>query len=94
MFGKEPAVFFGGIGEILRAIVPLALIFGWVVWSSEQTGAVMLVINVVLGFLTTMLTRSQVVATQTANAQIETAIKGPPTATVGTVIADTAAKGN
>lgn len=88
MFGKEPAVFFGGIGEILRAVIPMALIFGWVAWSDTQTGAVMLVVNVVLGFLTTMLTRSAVVPTETANRQIDVALKMPATATKGQVIAE------
>lgn len=92
MFGKEPAVFFNGIGEIIRAIVPALILFGFIQWTDQQIAAVMLVVSVVLGFLITMLTRAQTVPTQTANAQIETALKLPSTATVNEVVQKTAEK--
>lgn len=89
---KEPALIIKAFEEILRAAIPMALAFGWIHWTDVQIGTVVLFTGLVLGFISLLVTRSQVVPTQTANAQIETAIKGPSTATVGTVIADTAAK--
>lgn len=92
MFSKEPAVALKVVEEIIRALIPMALIFGWVQWTEAQTGAVMLFVGVVVGGLTVLLTRSQVVSNKTANAQIKTAIAGPSDATVKEVIAATEAK--
>ena len=89
MFGKEPAVFFNGIGEIIRAVVPVLLIFGFIHWTPEQTGTVMLLVGVVLVFLTTMLTRSATVPTETANKQIQAGINAPTGTTVEDVVAST-----
>lgn len=73
MFGKEPAVLSNGISEILRALLPVAILFGWIHWTDQQIAAVMLFGGVVLGFCTTLLTRSQTVSTSTADKQIEIA---------------------
>lgn len=90
MFSKEPAVVFKVLEEIVRALIPMALIFGWVQWTEAQTGTVMLFVGVLVGGLSVLLTRSQVVPTQTANAQIQTGIDSPSNATVPQVIAKTA----
>ncbi len=92
MFGKEPAVVFNGIGEIIRAIVPCLILFGLIHWTDQQIAAVFLVVSVVLGFLTTLLTRSQTVPTETANRQIETAVRMPADSTVSEVKAVTEIK--
>ncbi len=82
VFGREPAVFFNGVGEIIRAGIPVAILAGWITWDDKVIAAVMLFVGIVLGFLTTMLTRSQTVTTEVANKQIEIAVASP----VGTPI--------
>lgn len=89
---KEPAVIVKAVEEILRAAIPMALAFGWIHWTDVQIGTVVLFTGLVLGFVSLMFTRSQVIPTDTANKQIETAIRMPSTVTVGQVIAETKAK--
>jgi hypothetical protein len=84
--GKEPAVFFNGLGEIIRSVIPVLILFGFIQWSDQQIAAVMLAVGVFLGFLTTMLTRSQTVPTVTANEQIKVALKEPPSTPVSVVV--------
>lgn len=86
MFGKEPAVILGALSEVIKAIIPMLIIFGFIQWSGEQVAQVMLVVGVGIGFLNVLLTRSQVVPTEKANAQIETAIRMPATSNVEDVI--------
>lgn len=83
--GKDPAVFFGGIGELIRAIVPMLVLFGLIVWSPEQIAAVFLVVSVCLTFLTTMFTRNAVTPTVTSDALIKTAVNMPADSTVAQV---------
>lgn len=88
MFGKEPAVVLGALSEVVRAVIPTLIIFGMIQWTSEQVAQVMLLVGVIVGFLNILLTRSQVVATETADKQIDVALKMPSTATKGQVIAE------
>lgn len=92
MFGKEPTVIIGALAEVVRAIIPLLLIFGYLNWNDQQIGQVMLFIGVFVGFLNVLFTRSQVTPTETANAQIVTAIASPSGTTVKEVIDATEAK--
>jgi hypothetical protein len=85
MFGKEPAAVFSGLGEIIRAIVPCLILFGFIEWTPDQIAGVFLVVSVTLGFLTTMLTRAQTTAIATTNSLIETAVKMPADSTVAEV---------
>ena len=85
MFGKEPAVVFNALGELARAIIPMLIIFGFIEWTADQTAQVFLVVGVSVTVLTTLLTRSQTVATDTANRQIETAVRMPADTTVAEV---------
>lgn len=87
MFGREPAVLIGGIAEIVRAIIPMMIIFGFLQWTDNQTAQVMLVIGVAVAVGEKMFTRSQVVPTETANAQIAVGIQSPKGTTVDQVIA-------
>lgn len=86
MLNREPAVILGGLSEVVRAIIPTLIIFGYIQWSGDQVAQVMFLVSVVVGFFNALLTRSQVVPTQRANAQIETAIAMPSSATVSEVI--------
>lgn len=88
LFGKEPAVILGALSEVVKAIIPMLIIFNFINWSGEQVAQVMLVVGVVIGFLNVVLTRSQVVPTERANEQIETAIKMPASATLKQVLAE------
>ncbi|MEQ1763212.1 MAG: hypothetical protein ABL984_08720 [Pyrinomonadaceae bacterium] len=85
MFGKEPTVVFNGLGEIIRAIVPCLILFGFIHWTDQQIAAVFLVVSVVLGFLTTLLTRSQTTPTEAVNTMIRTAVQMPADSTVAEV---------
>jgi hypothetical protein len=92
MFGKEPTVVLNAIAEVVRAIIPLLIIFGYISWTDEQVAQVMLVVGVVVTALTTILARSQTVPTETANKQIEVAIAQPSGTSVEKVVAITKAQ--
>lgn len=81
MLGKEPTVILKVIEEIIRAAIPLALIFGWVHWTEAQTGTVVLFV----GVLAVLATRSQVTPDPKVDALIKEAVKSPPHTTVETV---------
>ena len=77
LFTKEPTVVLNAISEIIKAVIPMLLIFGILHWTDPQVGAVILVMNVVIGSLTTILTRAQVVSNDQANKLIATAVSLP-----------------
>lgn len=80
MFGKEPAVVFNALGELVRAVIPMLILFGLIQWTPDQVAQVFLVVGVLVTVLTTLLTRSQ--TTATTNELIETAVKMPSNSTV------------
>lgn len=86
MFGKEPTLVLKVLEEIIRAAIPVALIFGWVHWTDEQTGTVMLFIGVVAGGVSALWSRSQTVSVGTANKQIEMAVQQPVGTSVQRVV--------
>lgn len=86
---KEPTVIINGLSELLRQVLPLLVVVGLVHLSPEKLAGLVSIIGLVLAFVSTTLLRGQVVATDKANAQIVTAIRGPETATVADVIAKT-----
>jgi len=86
MLNREPAAILGGLSEVVRAIIPTLIIFGFIQWSGDQVAQVMLLTSVIVGFFNVLLTRSQVVPTDKANAQIQTAIAMPSNTTVKEVI--------
>jgi hypothetical protein len=85
MFKKEPALVFKVLEEIIRAAIPMALIFSWIHWTEMQTGAVLLFIGVVTGGISMLLTRSQVTSEPEVNALIRTAVAQPTGTKVETV---------
>lgn len=82
MFGREPAVILGFIG----AAIALAVGFGLHI-SGEQINLIMVFSAAVITLLTGIATRTQVVPTEKAKAQIATAIRMPSDAKVEEVIA-------
>lgn len=92
MFGREPAVIIGGLADIVRAIIPMLLIFGVIAWTDQQTGAVIFFVGVLVGVAEKLFIRSQVVPTETANEQIRTAVSMPTGTSVKEVIAETEAQ--
>jgi dTDP-4-dehydrorhamnose reductase len=92
MFGKEPTVILNGLAEILRQVIPMLILFGILHWTDQQIAAVFMVVSAVVAFLSTAWARSQVVPHETANAQIETAIKMPKDSTLQQVIDKTEAQ--
>lgn len=85
MLHKEPTIYIGGIGEIIRAIIPLLIIFGFIQWTDQQIAAVILAMSVTLGFLGTLFTRSVVTPTEVSDTLIRTAVQMPITTTVDEV---------
>lgn len=87
MLQKEPAVIIGGIAELIRAVIPMLIIFGFLQWTDNQLAQVMLVIGVAVGVGEKLFTRSQVMPTEHANSQIMTATRMPEGSTLKQVIA-------
>lgn len=81
MFGREPALILGFLGAALA----LAIGFGLKV-SGEQVNLIMVFAAAGITLATGVVTRQQVIPTEKANAQIETAIRMPNTATLQQVI--------
>ena len=85
IFGKEPAAVLGALSEVVRQVIPLLIIFGFVHWTAAQVAQIGLLIGVVIGFLNVVLTRSQTTPTPKVDALIETAVSMPIGTTVETV---------
>lgn len=81
MFGREPARILG----LISAALALAIGFGLSL-SGQQVNLIMVFVAALIPVIAGEATRSQVVPTEKANAQIQTAIDSPPTVTVGDVI--------
>lgn len=92
MFSKEPAVILGALSEVIRAIIPTLIIFGFIQWTGDQVAQVMLLVGVVIGFLNVVLTRSQTTSEPAVNALIKEAVKSPTGTPVEAVKAAVAAK--
>lgn len=82
MFGKEPALILG----FISAGLILAVGFGLRI-SGEQVNNIMLFAGAAIALFGGVATRSQVIPTEKANAQIETAISMPSNSTLKQVIA-------
>lgn len=85
MFGKEPAVILGALSEVVKAIIPMLIIFGFIHWTGEQVAQVMLVVGVSIAFFNVLLTRSQTTSLPQTDALIRTAVAQPSGTSVGTV---------
>ena len=77
MLGKiseRPVVFWGTLTSLISALIALGLLFGWMAWSGEQIGGVMLVIAIIGQFLTFFVERqvTPLVAPRNALGQILT----------------------
>lgn len=73
MLTREPAIFFGALGEIAKAVIPVLILGEFVHWSDKMTAAVMFLVSVSVASLSTMFTRQQSVAVAVADKQIEIA---------------------
>jgi len=91
---QEPAVIAKVLEEIVRAAIPMALIFGWVHWTEAQTGTVMLFIGVLTGAVSMLFTRSQTTAPDTMDKLIREAVKSDVGTTPEQVKAAVEAKEN
>lgn len=81
MFGREPA----RILAVIAAGLALAVGFGLSI-SGQQVNLIMVFAAAVIPLIAGEATRSQVVPTEKANAQIEIALAEPSTTTVNEVI--------
>jgi hypothetical protein len=86
VFNKNPTIVINGLSGLIQQVLPLLVVVGLVQLSPEKLAGWVSVIGLVLTFVSTTLLRSQVVPTEKANAQIETAISMPSTSTVKDVI--------
>jgi len=73
-------------------IIPALVLFDLIHWDEKQIAGLMAVVTFGAGFLATLFTRSQVVPTVTANAQIAEGIKSSSQTTVEEVIQKVEAK--
>ena len=94
LFGKEPAVILAALSEVIKAIIPMLIIFGFIHWTGEQVAQVMLVVGVGIAFLNTLLTRQSITSEPTVNALIREAVKSPTGTTPEQVKAAVEAKEN
>ena len=77
MLTKEPAVILGALSEIVKAIIPTLIMFGIIQWTGEQTAQVMLLVSVIVGSISIVLTRSSVTPEATVNSLIREAVDSP-----------------
>lgn len=83
---KEPTAIIGGLGELIRQIVPFLVLFGFVAWDDKKVAGVFMLTSGILAFATNIFIRSQVTPTTTANAQIQEGINSPKNTSVADVI--------
>jgi len=69
----EPTIVINALSETIRQLLPLLVVLDVIHLSSEKLAALSIAIGLVLGFFTTLFTRTQVVSVDTANKQIEIA---------------------
>jgi len=77
LFTKEPSIVLGALTEVIKAIIPMLIIFGFIHWTGEQVAQVMLVVGVTFTFVNVLITRSQVTPQADVNALIRTAVNMP-----------------
>lgn len=85
---QEPTVVINALAETVRALLPLMVVLDVIHLSAEKLGALSIAIGLVLGFFTTLFTRSQVVAIATADKQIEVAKASSPDRPTSEIIAE------
>lgn len=86
MFNRNPTIIISGLSGLLQQILPLLVIMGWLHLTPEKLAAVIALQGLVLTFLATTILRSQVVPTETRNAQVQLAIDSPSSTTVEKVV--------
>jgi len=70
---QEPTIVINALSEMLRQLLPLLVILGVFQLTPDKLSALSIAIGLVLGFFTTLFTRSQTVAIAVADRQIEIA---------------------
>lgn len=91
-FSREPAIWFSGIAEILRMLVPMLIVFGVIHWTETQSVAFFAFSSVVLTFIQTLLTRSATTPTDRVDAFIREARRSPEDTSVKAIRAAVDAK--
>ena len=93
MLNKEPTAIIMGTAGFVTALLPLLVTIKAINLSTEQLAGWTSIIGLTATFVGTVILRSQVTPTETANKQIQTAIDAPKgSTTVEEVIKDTANK--
>ena len=86
----EPTIVINALSETIRQLLPLLVVLDVIHLSSEKLGALSIAIGLVLGFFTTLFTRTQVVSVDTANKQIEVAKASDVTRPTADIVAQVA----
>jgi hypothetical protein len=87
---KEPAVIINGLFALAQQVLPLMVVVGLLSLPDTKLAGWVSIIGLISAFVSTALIRQNVVPTEKANAQIQTAIDTPKGgATVEQVIAET-----
>ena len=87
---QEPTIVINALSEMLRQLLPLLVILGVFRLTPDKLSALSIAIGLVLGFFTTLFTRSQTVSLNTANRQIEIAKAADVTTPTDQIIAQAA----
>ena len=75
---QEPTIVINALSETLRQLLPLMVVLDVIHLSSEKLGALSIAIGLILGFFTTLFTRTQVVSVAQADRQIDVAKNADP----------------
>jgi hypothetical protein len=74
---------------MIRQLLPLLVVLGVLHLTADKLSALSIAIGLILGFFTTLFTRSQTVPLDTANKQIEVAVASPKGTSIESVVAAT-----
>ncbi len=85
LLGREPNIVLGALAEVIKAVIPMLVIFRVFHWTAEQVAQVMLVVGVSVAALNTMLTRAQTVSVAKSDELIKTAVAMPEGTRIATV---------
>ena len=83
---QEPTIVINALSEMLRQLLPLLVILGVFNLTPDKLSALSIAIGLVLGFFTTLFTRSQTVPIAVADKQIEVAKASDPSRSNATII--------
>lgn len=73
---REPVALANGAADVLRAIIPLGLVFHLINWTPEQIAAVLLAVTTIITFFQTYFVRSRVTPVSAPQLPVGTTVIG------------------